>query len=107
MLVRRQFATTLRVKGEKRQFIFEHEDFAVFSPHLYKTKKTHAVYASVMDTYVTLLTEDFDGETGQVKKISTGVSTQPTDVSWEELSEREDLGVLGTLDDHPFGDVIA
>ena len=53
-----------------------------------------------------LPSEDFDGETRQVKKtIFIGVSTQPTDVNWEELSEREDLGVLGTLDDHPFGDL--
>ena len=36
MRARRRFANILKVKGEKRRFIREAEDFAVFSPRLYK-----------------------------------------------------------------------
>ncbi len=38
MRVRKQSDNLLRVKGEKRRFIHEAEDFAVFSPHPYKLK---------------------------------------------------------------------
>ncbi len=34
MPVRKQFVSTLRVKGEKRRFIHEAEDFVVFTPPL-------------------------------------------------------------------------
>jgi hypothetical protein len=47
MPVRRRFATPLRVKGEKRRFIHEAEDFVVFSPHLYKSKKIWYPYEAV------------------------------------------------------------
>jgi hypothetical protein len=36
MLAKRQFVNTLLVKGEKRRFIHEAEDFVVFSPRFYK-----------------------------------------------------------------------
>ena len=43
MRVRKPSDNLLRVKGEKRRFIHEAEDFAVFSPHPYKLASSYVV----------------------------------------------------------------